>query len=265
MLPFIAPLQDPPWEQVLYQLVSETRAATRLSCLLASPSDRVLTLAVNVYKKIPWGTPGFEIMDEPNIDVASILSRRLLTHDCPVFGPAIEGLSLFMGNTIGTLHDDVFLESGFFTSDAPHKVFQLANSPDLYTQYAVASLLSWIGCAIETDPDHAITCIDAGLADAFWVLLTSPHKTVRETAVDAILSFIKDARCCDAFFSTNIIEALAKQASSTQNLFFSRRATRAIAEIQKHAKHKQGTEIFYLNYYFFRCFVKALTWIDPGA
>jgi len=196
-------------EEMLYETIADTGADTRLAYLLSSMSDEILILAVKLYEKIPWSSDHFVCSKRPDVDVVGTLLRRLMVPECPVFTAATRALGLFLDSQVLPGVEVVILESGILRSEAFKKILSLSSSSNPWIQQSVASILSMMGFGMEK-ADDLKACIDAGMPQAFLILLASRHDDVQSRAISAIREFTtKGAQFCNVFFSANILPALA--------------------------------------------------------
>lgn len=195
IFPSASLMYDPSPEEVLYDTFSVTGADMRLSHLLSSPSNEILSLAVKLYEKIPWGSKSDE-------DAVGTLLRRLMFPNCPVFATATCALGLIFDKWMprpGWRPGHAIVESGILRSDAFKRILSLSSSSSQFIQHKVASFLSEVGYSLE-NADDVNACIDAGLAQAILMLLTSHHVDVRSNARSTIREFTtKGAEYCNAF------------------------------------------------------------------
>ena len=211
ILPFHHGCDALPEYGMFYEIMYDAETDLRLGHLLASPSDEVLTLALSVYEKIPWGTDYFTGSKFPDVDVVETLLRRLMTPDCQVFATAAHALGLFIDTQIlpeGI--NNVILESGILGSEAFGNILDLASSFDPQIQESVASILSRVGY-IHKSGDDVKACINAGVAQAFRRLLTSWDRDVRFSAICALREFTvkdDDGEFSKAFLSADLLSTL---------------------------------------------------------
>jgi hypothetical protein len=232
-----------PEEETRCMTISTTGADVRLSHLLSSPSDEILTLAVKVYEKIPWGSPYFESPGLPNSDVAGTLLRRLTSPDCQVFAAAMHALTLFV-DSHALPDDSILLESGILRPATLRKIGDLALSSNPRIQESVAGIFSTLGYKAES-ADDVEAFINAGVADAFRILLTSQNDNVRSKATEDIRTFTtKSGHYCNAFLSVNIIPALVAQQLSVVGDWATLQPSLAILEILGKAQVPTPLEAF---------------------
>ena len=236
-------------EEIIYETIAETGCDTRLSYLLSSTSDEILGLVVKVYEKIPWGSYPFEDTQLPDVNVVEILLRRLMDPNCRVFTAATRALGLFLPSHIVPGITAMILDSGILRSEAFVKIITLSSSSNPWIQRAVTSMLSQVGCSVENSDDEK-ACIDAGVAQAFLLLLTSHHDGVQNEAVMTIREFTtKGAQYCNAFFSAQVLPALSAHHSTwvrnnRDGLLWSSQRSFAILEILAEAKVSAPLEAF---------------------
>jgi hypothetical protein len=139
-----------------------------------------------------------------------------LSSNCPLFTAATRALGLFLHTQALPGANDVILESDILRSEAFEKIASLSSSSNPWIQLSVALILSQVGFAVE-NADDAEACINAGIAQAFLILLTSRHNDVRTQAELTIREFTKGAQFCNALFSAKIFPAIAAQHSTNQD------------------------------------------------